>query len=137
MHLQVQCFIRPHPYALPLPSSQWLRDGRRVAVSIPHGCLLVQAGKQLEWLTGGAVRAGMHEVVVADSTLQAVARAVAEQRPLWRVSSTVFTHVASAKVRVVLCGFEQWIRPAPPPLPPSAACPPPSPPLPHPLCCRC
>ena len=84
----------------------------------------------MEWLTGGAVRAGMHEVVVADSTLQAVARAVAEQRPLWRVSSTVFTHVASAKVRVVLCGWEQWIRPAPPPLPPSVACPPPSPPLP-------
>lgn len=40
----------------------WLRDGRRVAVKIPAGCLLLQAGKQLEWLTGGYVMAGMHEV---------------------------------------------------------------------------
>lgn len=40
----------------------WLRDGRRVAVQIPAGCLFIQAGKQLEWLTGGYVKAGMHEV---------------------------------------------------------------------------
>ena len=40
----------------------WLRDGRRVAVRIPDGCLLLQAGKQLEWLTGGAVLSGTHEV---------------------------------------------------------------------------
>lgn len=39
----------------------WLQDGRRLPVSIPDGCLLLQAGKQLEWLTGGHVRAGMHE----------------------------------------------------------------------------
>ena len=29
---------------------------------IPDGCLLIQAGKQMEWLTGGAVKAGFHEV---------------------------------------------------------------------------
>lgn len=40
----------------------WLRDGKRVAVKIPAGCLFIQAGKQLEWLTGGYVKAGMHEV---------------------------------------------------------------------------
>lgn len=40
----------------------WLRSGRRVAVRIPRGCLLLQAGKQMEWLTGGHVRAGFHEV---------------------------------------------------------------------------
>lgn len=40
----------------------WLRDGSRVEVRVPSGCLLVQAGKQLEWLTGGAVKAGVHEV---------------------------------------------------------------------------
>ncbi len=39
----------------------WLRDGTRLPVSIPPGCLLIQAGKQLEWLTAGRVRAGMHE----------------------------------------------------------------------------
>lgn len=40
----------------------WLADGRRLPVSIPPGCLLCQAGKQMEWLTGGQVKAGMHEV---------------------------------------------------------------------------
>lgn len=40
----------------------WLRDGTKQPVKIPDGCLLLQAGKQLEWLTGGYVRAGMHEV---------------------------------------------------------------------------
>ncbi len=40
----------------------WLRDGQRVAVQVPEGCLLLQAGKQMEWLTGGHVQAGMHEV---------------------------------------------------------------------------
>lgn len=35
---------------------------RRVPVSVPDGCLLVQAGKQLERLTGGHVLAGFHEV---------------------------------------------------------------------------
>ena len=29
----------------------WLRDGTKVQVKVPDGCLLVQAGKQLELLT--------------------------------------------------------------------------------------
>ena len=40
----------------------WLRNGDRVPVRIPAGCLFIQAGKQLEWLTAGHVKAGMHEV---------------------------------------------------------------------------
>lgn len=40
----------------------WLRGGRRIPVRIPEGCLLLQAGKQMEWLTGGHVAAGFHEV---------------------------------------------------------------------------
>jgi hypothetical protein len=34
----------------------WLRDGTRVAVKIPKGGLLVQAGQQMEHLTAGAVQ---------------------------------------------------------------------------------
>lgn len=34
----------------------WTRDGQKKAVSIPAGCLLAQAGKQLEHITGGHVR---------------------------------------------------------------------------------
>jgi isopenicillin N synthase-like dioxygenase len=67
-------------------------------VRVPPGCLLLQAGRQLEWLTGGHVRAGWHEVVVTEATSEAVARASAAGHSLWRVSSTVFSHVASAQV---------------------------------------
>jgi len=73
----------------------WLRDGSRKLVRVPDGCLLLQAGKQLEWLTGGSITAGFHEVVVTPETQVAIERAKAEGRSLWRVSSTLFAHVAS------------------------------------------
>jgi hypothetical protein len=57
--------------------------------------LLVQAGKQFEWLTGGFVLAGFHEVIVSSDTLIAVQKAKEEKRSLWRVSSTLFSHIAS------------------------------------------
>ncbi len=74
----------------------WLRDGTKFAVKIPTGCLLVQAGQQLEYLTAGHVLAGMHEVVVTEATLAAAEKARAAKRPTWRISSTLFGHVASA-----------------------------------------
>lgn len=76
----------------------WKRDGTKLQVKVPEGCLLIQAAKQLEWLTGGLIRAGMHEVVVDNNTLEAVERQKARGRPLWRISSTFFYHVASDKV---------------------------------------
>ena len=42
--------------------SIWTREGVKMSVSVPDGCLLVQAGKQIEYLTGGYVLAGYHEV---------------------------------------------------------------------------
>ena len=64
----------------------WARNsGKRIAVKIPPGCLLVQAGKQLEWVTGGLIKgqsihtlaqchdsieAGFHEVVCTQATLE-------------------------------------------------------------------
>ncbi|KCV71649.1 hypothetical protein H696_01068 [Fonticula alba] len=73
----------------------WLRTGEKMRVSVPDGCLLVQAGKQLEWLTGGAIRAGYHEVVFDETTRRALDAARAANRPLWRVSSTMFHHINS------------------------------------------
>jgi len=73
----------------------WLRDGSKKLVRVPDGCLLLQAGKQCEWLTGGAITAGFHEVIVAPETMAAVERAQKEGRSLWRVSSTLFSHIAS------------------------------------------
>jgi hypothetical protein len=35
----------------------WARNsGKRIAAKVPEGHLLVQAGKQLEWITGGLVK---------------------------------------------------------------------------------
>jgi isopenicillin N synthase-like dioxygenase len=83
----------------------WLRDGRRVPVRVPPGCLLVQAGRQMEHLTGGAVAAGFHEVVSTEETAAAAAAAAAAGRPAWRVSSTVFTQIASDAVLAPLGRF--------------------------------
>jgi len=73
----------------------WLREGKKLSVSIPDGCLLAQAGMQFEYLTGGKVIAGFHEVIVTDKTQEAMTKAKEENRPLWRISSTVFAHIAS------------------------------------------
>jgi len=73
----------------------WLRNGSRIPVRMPDGCLLLQAGKQLEWLTGGFIEAGYHEVIVTEDTLRAVQRQKEAGRPTWRVSSTLFSHIAS------------------------------------------
>lgn len=83
----------------------WARNtGRRIAVSIPRAkpgqagsYLLVQAGKQLEHMTGGLVKAGYHEVVVNDATRKAMEarRKNFPDRPLVRISSTFFWHLSS------------------------------------------
>ncbi|XP_074302596.1 uncharacterized protein LOC141634269 [Silene latifolia] len=76
----------------------WLRNGEKVEVKVPVGCLLIQTGKQIEWLTAGECIAGMHEVVVTDRTLEAIKLASEQGRSLWRVSSTLFAHIASDAV---------------------------------------
>ncbi|KAK1259018.1 hypothetical protein QJS04_geneDACA010356 [Acorus gramineus] len=73
----------------------WLRNGQKVEVKVPIGCLLIQTGKELEWLTAGECLAGMHEVVVTDRTIDAIQSATERNRSLWRVSSTLFAHIAS------------------------------------------
>lgn len=83
----------------------WLRDGRRMPVKVPEGCLLVQAGKQLEWLTGGYIQAGMHEVIFPEEALRARDLALQKGSSTWRVSSTVFVHVASDHL---LCPLGQF-----------------------------
>jgi len=90
----------------------WLRNGTKALVHVPDGCLLLQAGKQLEWLTGGLITAGFHEVVVCDETIAAYEAAKKRKEEagqsgcVWRVSSTLFSHVASDKV---LVPFEQLV----------------------------
>lgn len=73
----------------------WTRQGARTAVTVPDGCLIVQAGKQIEYLTGGHVLAGFHEVVVNKATRKVIEAKAAKGESLWRVSSTTFGHIAS------------------------------------------
>lgn len=76
----------------------WARNsGKRIAVKVPPGrYLLVQAGKQLEHITGGLIKAGLHEVVVNEATTQVIEKTKAQgTRPLIRISSTFFWHLSS------------------------------------------
>lgn len=41
----------------------WLRNWKKMACKIPHGCLLMQAGIMFENITGGYILAGFHEVI--------------------------------------------------------------------------
>lgn len=41
----------------------WLNTGEKFLVKVPNNHFLVQGGKQLEWLTGGYIKAGFHEVI--------------------------------------------------------------------------
>lgn len=75
----------------------WLKDWTKVAVKIPDGCLLLQAGSTFEHMTAGYVLAGYHEVMYTEDTKKASER-VKEQmknenidRNQWRVSSTLFS----------------------------------------------
>ncbi|KAH7010029.1 hypothetical protein EDB80DRAFT_417926 [Ilyonectria destructans] len=77
----------------------WARNtGNRIPVKIPPGnYLLVQAGKQIEHITGGLIKAGYHEVVINEKTLDTIERRKRELpgRPLIRISSTLFWHLGS------------------------------------------
>ena len=56
----------------------WVRDGRRMPVKIPDGCLILQAGLQFQYVTAGYVMAGLHEVVYSEGTQAAVDKAKAQ-----------------------------------------------------------
>lgn len=86
--------------------SVWSRKGKKLSVKIPDGCLLIQAGNQLEYLTGGHVMAGFHEVVINKATVDTIARKQRDGEALWRVSSTLFGHIQSDQVLEPLAPFD-------------------------------
>jgi isopenicillin N synthase-like dioxygenase len=83
----------------------WSRDDQKTRVSIPNGCVLIQAGRQLEYITNGYILAGFHEVVVEDDTRIQYARAKQLGKSTTRVSSTFFAHINSDKYMSVLPQF--------------------------------
>lgn len=99
----------PSP-STPCPSSSGSRGTPRafrhvLVPRIPPGCLLMQAGLQFEALTGGVVTAGPHEVLVTSDAVQAARGRKARGLPAWRVSSTLFAHVASDQILEPLGGL--------------------------------
>ncbi len=79
----------------------WLRNGQKKKVKVPDGCLLIQAGIQLEYLTGGECLAGFHEVIYTQDVydqiqkikLENEGKSEEDKRILWRVSSTLFSQI--------------------------------------------
>jgi isopenicillin N synthase-like dioxygenase len=71
----------------------WTRDGRRIPVLVPDGCLLMQAGQQFQHVTGGRVLSGHHEVVVTEDMRPRIKDELAQGKIPWRVSTTLFVHV--------------------------------------------
>jgi len=84
----------------------WTREGIKKSVTVPDGCLLVQAGKQIEYLTGGHVLAGFHEVIVSPGTVKVIQQRKAAGKSLWRVSSTCFGHIQSDQILEPLHHFK-------------------------------
>jgi isopenicillin N synthase-like dioxygenase len=73
--------------------SLWTTSGEKFKLEIPEGCLFMQAAKQLEWLTGGIIKAGFHEVIYEESTAKKMEENLANGKTHWRVSSTLFSQV--------------------------------------------
>jgi hypothetical protein len=73
--------------------------------------LLLQAGIQIEWLTGGLIKAGFHEVIYTDATKENVNKRL-EENPdakVWRVSSTLFSHIRhDLSIAPMECLKDKW-----------------------------
>lgn len=71
----------------------WLRTGEKFTVAVPEGHLLLQAGKQFEYITGGYINCGFHEVMYTEKVKELRDKALKEGRIPWRISSTLFSHL--------------------------------------------
>lgn len=83
----------------------WTRDGKKICVKVPPGCLLLQVGRELEYLTGGYCMAGFHEVVINQQAKDLLNK----RKSSWRVSTTVFYHMDSDSVLEPLDQFKNNI----------------------------
>jgi len=69
----------------------WTRDLSAFLVKAPPNCVLLQAGMQLQRVTGGRILAGLHEVLVTPALVRlAQAKELSSSEPFWRTSCTVF-----------------------------------------------
>ena len=84
----------------------WTTEGQKMSVKVPEGCLLIQCAKQLEWLTGGELEAGYHEVIVTKKAIDMAEENKKVGKSAWRVSSTLFSQVRLDKKQLPLHQFK-------------------------------
>ena len=77
-------------------------------MDIPEKHLLVQGGKQLEWLTGGYLKAGFHEVIHDKKVEEQVKENLKAGRTNWRVACAMFSYVQG---NLRLKPFPQFSKP--------------------------
>ncbi len=58
----------------------------------------MQAGRQLEYLTGGHIVPAYHEVIYTEGVKEGREKALKEGRIPWRVSSTLFAHIRYGEI---------------------------------------
>ncbi len=68
----------------------WTKDGRPFRIVVPQGTYVIQAGKEAEILTGGAIRAGMHEVVTMPEAILQASVDMGAGRSTVRVAGPLF-----------------------------------------------
>lgn len=83
----------------------WTRDNEKICVKVPSGCLLLQVGRELEYLTGGYCMAGFHEVIINQEAKDLLNK----RKSSWRVSTTVFYHMDSDSILEPLDQFKNNI----------------------------
>lgn len=86
----------------------WMKNGERFTVKVPEGHLLLQAGKQLQYLTGGLINCGFHEVIYTEAVKEGKLKTVKEGGIPWRISSTLFSHI---RYGVIMEPFEKFKTP--------------------------
>jgi len=75
------------------------QQGKWVLVRVPPGYVLIQAGQQMEIVTGGAVKAGIHCVMTVPQMREYVEARREEGRIPWRTTTTFFA-TAYADIRL-------------------------------------
>lgn len=59
----------------------------------------------MEYLTGGHVIAGYHEVIISAATTKTITERKNLRKSLWRISSTLFGHIQSDQILEPLAQF--------------------------------
>ena len=82
----------------------WLRNNQKLQVKVPNGCLLLQAGKTFEHITGGYVLAGFHEVVYTEKTKESFLVAKEAGKP-----EAMLEKIADGTVQKFLKAFSKFL----------------------------